>query len=215
MCGFTVKPEWAERLKTSGLDSLEALLAFSGGDCLSLHKRGATFRAKLVDGTVVFIKRDHFTFVKEMLKDILKLRRPAQKTVKERKAFEIVREAGFNAPEVIAFGTSSRLGLPHQAAMVMLELPGTALDAYIKEGHGDSQAMVAKAEATLAEMQSKGFDWPDHKPEHFLVQPDGGIALVDLERLVQRSGPLPEGKAAAQLARFRRMLPEIPNNTKY
>ena len=211
MCGFTVKPEWSERLKASGLDSLESLLAFSGGECLSLHKRGATFRTRLADGTVVFIKRDHFTFVKEMLKDMLRLRRPAQKTVKERKAFEIAREAGFTTPEVIAFGTSSRFGLPHQAAMVMLELPGIALDAYIKEGHGDSQDMVAKAEATLAEMQSKGFDWPDHKPEHFLVQPDGGIAVIDLERLVRRSGPMPERKAAAQLARFRRLLPEIPN----
>ncbi len=208
MCGFTVRPEWIERLRASSLDTLESLLAFNGGECVSSHRRGATFKARLADGTVVFIKRDHFTFKKEILKDVLRFRVPAQKTVKERRAFDAAREAGFKVPEVIAYGCTSRLGLPHQAAMIMLELSGVNLDAYIKAGHEDCEAMIAKAEETLAELQKKGFDWPDHKPEHFLVQPDGGIALIDLERMTRRKEPLSAEKSAAQLQRFRSLLPK-------
>ena len=209
MCGFTVKPEWAERLKASALDSLESLMSFKEGDCVSIHKRGATFRTRLADGTVVYIKRDHFTFLKEILKDVLRFRSPAQKTVKERRAFEAAKAAGFMVPEVIAYGCSSRFGLPHQAAMVMLELPGTNLDAYVKEGHDDCQEMIAKAEKTLASLQANGFDWPDHKPEHFIVQPDGGIALIDLERMNQGKAPLSPAKSELQLRRFRSLLPNI------
>ena len=208
MTEFTVKPEWAERLKATALDSLESLMAFKDGECVSIHKRGATFKTRLADGTVVFIKRDHFTFLKEILKDLLRFRRPAQKTVKERRAFEAAKVAGFTVPEVIAYGCTSRLGLPHQAAMVMLELPGTNLDAYVKEGHSDCHEMIAKAEATLESLQAKGFDWPDHKPEHFIVQPDGGIALIDLERMRQLKAPLQPGKSKSQLMRFRRLLPK-------
>ena len=215
MAALSIKnDEWAARLKASGLDSLEALMAFSDGDCKSVHKRGATFRTTLSDGSVVFIKRDHFTFMKEILKDLLRLRAPAQKTVKERRAFELVRAAGFTAPEVIAYGATGRFGLPHQAAMVMLDMQGTPLDAYIKAGHApeDCRLMVSRAEETLRRLQEKGFDWPDHKPEHFLVLHDGSIGLVDLERLVQRGSPLGKAKSEAQLARFRSLLPPAKLN---
>jgi len=205
---FTARPEWAERLKASSLDSLESLMSFKDGACVSSHRRGATFKSRLADGTVVFIKRDHFTFLKEILKDLLRFRAPAQKTVKERRAFDAAKACGFRVPEVIAYGRSSRFGLPHQAAMVMLELPGTNLDAYVKEGHENCKAMIDKAEATLASLQQKGFDWPDHKPEHFIVQPDGEIALIDLERMSQRKAPLSPAKSESQLRRFRNLLPK-------
>jgi len=157
---------------------------------------------------VAFIKRDHFTFLKEILKDLMRFNAPAQKTVKERRAFDAARQAGFIVPEVIAYGCTSRFGLPHQAAMVMLELPGTNLDAYVKEGHADCLEKIAKAEETLGRLQAKGFDWPDHKPEHFIVQPNGEIALIDLERMKLAKAPLPLGKAESQLKHFRSMLPK-------
>lgn len=210
MSDLTINPKWSERLKEAGLDTLQSLLEYSGGKCLSTHKRGATFRTSLADGTVIFIKRDHFTFKKEILKDMLRFRKPAQKTVKERLAFQAVRASGFIAPEVIAYGTSTRFGLPHQAAFIMLEIPGKNLDSYIKETNSDEKCKeaVAKAENTMKALQKQGFDWPDNKPEHFIVMPDGDIALIDLERLAIRNIPLSSKKSQAQLLRFRSMLPK-------
>ena len=91
----------------------------------------------------------------------------------------------------------------------MLPLDGVDLDKYLK-GEADEakrKSFIEKAEQTLAALQEKGFDWPDHKPEHFFVMNDGSIGLIDLERLRYIGKPLSETKSASQLARFRRLLP--------
>ncbi len=208
MIEYHILPEWSTRLEQAGLGTLESLLDFNGGKCLSIHKRGATFRFCLEDGSAIYIKRDHFTFKKEMAKDLLRLRWPAQKTVKERLAFEMARNAGIHAPEVIAWGSCTRFGLPHKAAFIMLEIPGTNLDEFVKRnGREASSDAIKAAEGTLMKMQSLGFDWPDHKPEHFIVMPDGEIAVIDLERMSRRKTALPPKRALAQLERFRRLLP--------
>lgn len=209
MTEYSILPEWRDKLSEAGLDTLDSLLNFNQGKCLSSHKRGATFKHILADGTVIFIKRDHFTFKKEMAKDFLRLRWPAQKTVKERIAFQIAREAGFIVPEVIAWGTSTKMGLPDKAAFIMLELSGTNLDEYVQQhGREASQHEIEGAESTLKQMQQRGLDWPDHKPEHFIVMPDGKIALIDLERLQKRKAPLSTEHSEKQLRRFRNLLPK-------
>lgn len=207
---FHISPDWVVRLKAAGLDSLEALLAFQDGKCLSSHKRGATFRTVLPSGEVVFIKRDHFTFKKEIAKDLLRFRRPAQKTIKERRAFEAVRDAGFSAPLVIAWGESRHLGLPDKAAFIMCEIPGVNLDSFVRSASRDEALKaIAAAEQTLRELQQAGFLWPDHKPEHFIIRPDGTVAVIDLERLVVIHKPVPDKLAQVQLRRFRSLLPNI------
>ena len=92
----------------------------------------------------------------------------------------------------------------------MLPLDGIDLDKYLKAETDEEKrkSFIAKAEETLAALQKKGFDWPDHKPEHFFVMNDGTIGLIDLERLRFIGKPLNEAKCAAQLARFRNLLPK-------
>lgn len=209
MTEYTILPEWKDKLTEAGLDTLDSLLNFAQGKCVSKHRRGATFRYTLADGTVIFIKRDHFTFKKEMAKDFLRLRWPAQKTVKERKAFQIAQNAGLIAPKVIAWGTSTKFGLPDKAAFISLEICGTNLDEFVRQhGRDATQKEIARAEDILCQMQQKGLDWPDHKPEHFIVMPDGEIALIDLERLQQRKSSLSAKHSAKQLKRFRALLPQ-------
>ena len=91
----------------------------------------------------------------------------------------------------------------------MLPLDGIDLDKYLKAETDDvkRKSFIEKAEQTLAALQKKGFDWPDHKPEHFFVMNDGSIGLIDLERLRYVGHPLSEAKCAAQLDRFRKLLP--------
>lgn len=209
---FHIDENWRKRLESAGLGTLDSLLAFDGSECLSLHRRGATFRHTLDTGEVIYIKRDHFTFKKEMFKDFFHLRWPAQKTVKERLAFNAVNAAGFTAPKVVAWGTTTRLGLPDKAAFVMLGLAGKNLDAYLKdeEDEGRCRQAISAAEEVLSRLQNMGFYWPDHKPEHFIVQPDGNIAIIDLERMVKLSKPVSRQVSEKQLARFRRLLPKLP-----
>ena len=92
----------------------------------------------------------------------------------------------------------------------MLPLDGIDLDKYLKAETDEEKckSFIAKADETLAALQKKGIDWPDHKPEHFFVMNDGSIGLIDLERLRYVGHPLNTTKCAAQLARFRSLLPK-------
>ena len=157
----------------------------------------------------VFSNIDFFTFKKEIAKDLLRFKKPQPKTEKERLAFAMAREAGFIAPEVIAWGQTRRCGFPDRACLIMLPLDGVDLDKYLKtETDGAKRkSFIEKAEQTLSALQEKGFDWPDHKPEHFFVMNNGSIGLIDLERLQYVGHPLSEAKCASQLARFRKLLP--------
>ena len=206
---FEIVSEWREALMAAGLGDFQSCLAFQGGTCLSSHLRGDTRKVTLADGRIVFLKRDFFTFKKEIAKDLLRFSKPQPKTEKERLAFAMAREAGFTAPSVIAWGQTRRCGFPDTACLVMLPLDGVDLDAYLKKETDElkCKSFIDKAEQTLSALQAKGFDWPDHKPEHFFVMNDGSIGLIDLERLRYVGHPLSSGKCVAQLSRFRSLLP--------
>ncbi len=213
---FEIEEEWREALTVSGLGDFQSCLAFQGGTCLSSHRRGDTRKITLSDGRVVFLKRDFFTFKKEIAKDLLFFRKPQPKTEKERLAFAMALDAGFTAPKVIAWGQTRHCGFPDTACLIMLPLDGVDLDKYLKSETDitKGQEFILKAERTLLELQKHGFDWPDHKPEHFFVMNDGSIGLIDLERMRFIGGPLCEAKCAAQLARFRSLLPKKSLETK-
>ena len=207
---FEISAEWRDALTASGLGDLRSCLSFDSGKVLSHHLRGDTRKVTLSDGRIVFLKRDFFTFKKEIVKDLLRFHKPQPKTEKERLAFDMARNAGFIAPEVIAWGQTRRFGFPNTACLIMLPLDGIDLDKYLKSEADEVKCklFIDKAEKTLAALQEKGFDWPDHKPEHFFVMNDGSIGLIDLERLWYVGHPLPDAKCAAQLARFRSLLPK-------
>ena len=207
---FEISEEWRGALTASGLGDLQSCLAFDGGKVLSSHLRGDTRKVTLSDGRIVFLKRDFFTFKKEIAKDLLRFHKPQPKTEKERLAFAMARDAGFTAPQVIAWGQTRRCRFPNTACLIMLPLDGIDLDKYLKAETDEEKrkSFIVKAEETLAALQEKGFDWPDHKPEHFFVMSDGSIGLIDLERLRYVGHPLAEAKCAAQLARFRSLLPK-------
>lgn len=203
---FFIQKGWEKTLHELGLDSLESMLAFSNDGCKSVHRRGATFRITLPEDEKehLFLKCDYMTYKKVIIKDLLAGKHPAQNTVKERTAFDYARNAGFIVPEVIAWGSMTRWGLPSKAAMVMREIHGISLHELIMSGkQGD---FAFRAEALLLKMFNCGFDWPDYKPEHFIIMPDERIALIDLERLVVKGEPLSKAQIAERIDRFHRLV---------
>ena len=209
---FQVEKGWEDVLEKLGLASLESMLSFRNDSCQSEHRRGATFRIPLPDdeNEHLFLKCDYFTYKKEILKDLFSGRKPAQNSVKERIAFDYARNAGFIVPEVIAWGSMTSWGLPSKAAMLMKEIHGVGLHDLIRAGQ--EKDFVSMAEGLLRKMFSCGFDWPDYKPEHFIVMPDGRIALIDLERMTLKDEPLDEGKIAERIASFHRKVERIRQN---
>lgn len=206
-----IQHEWQRTLNDYNLDSFNALLRFTGGACVSRHLRGATWRHTLSDGQTIFIKQDYYTKLHDTFCYLLRGKRPLCNTEKERRAFALAAQHGFAVPKVIAWGEQRRIGLPHTGVLVMLPVGGIAIDRFAADpkNHDQAHDAIAKAEQTLVRLQDCGLDWKtDCKPEHFFVRPDGSIALIDLERLRQRSKPLTTEYRAKQLRRFRSLLPK-------
>ncbi|NLZ63327.1 MAG: hypothetical protein GX902_05915 [Lentisphaerae bacterium] len=209
---LTILPEWQPRLAQAGLADLTTLLAFSGGDCLSRHPRGKTSRLQLPDGQTIFIKQDHYTKFDPILRQLYKGQWPPQpNTERERQAMKLLQSCGITVPKIIAWGQRRRFGLPHQGVLVMLPLPGKALDKYLPEEPDAEKraAAIAAAEQTLRFLQDNQLDWnKDCKPEHFFLLEDGSIGLLDVERLRRRRSPLSTRHREFQMQRFRSLLPK-------
>jgi hypothetical protein len=210
-----IESEWQDTLAKNQLDDYQALIGFRNDSCMSSHRRGATWRHTLADGSVIFIKQDYYTKFTVACRYLLRGKRPLCNTVKEQRALALAAEHGFSVPKIIAWGEKRRMGLPNTGVMVMLPVPGLSVDRFAAQAKSPEEARnaIAKAEATLARLQDCRLDWKtDCKPEHFFVQPDGSIALIDLERLRLRPKPLEQDYRAMQLRRFRSLLPEAYRN---
>lgn len=206
---FHIEKGWESRLQELGIDSLEKMLAFRSEGFTSVHRRGATYKIPLPgeENEHLFLKCDYFTYKKEIIKDFFCGKKPAQNSVKERIAFDYARNAGFIVPDVIAWGQMTAWGLPSKAAMLMREIHGTNLEELIRSGQ--EKDFVSQAEGLLRKMFGCGFDWPDYKPEHFIVMPDGKVALIDLERMRFVGDPLSEEQVASRLERFHGLVEAI------
>lgn len=208
---FHLRDDWREALRRHGLDNYHSLLNFRDGDCMSSHYRGATYRLRLSDGQILFIKQDHLTLFRAQVRSFVRLRWPRCNTAQERLNLELARQHGFIVPEVIAWGEKKRWGLPDTGVMVMLPLAGVPLDKWLQTETKPEKGreMIALAERTLAKLQDCRLDWKtDCKPEHFFLLENGGIGLIDLERLSQQTKPLTDAYRLMQLNRFREKLPE-------
>jgi len=211
---LTILPDWKEALAQAGLTELDALLAFSDGQCLSLHLRGKTSITTLPNGHNIFIKQDHFTKWKTILRFLRRFQKPEPNTEIERRRLALAARFGITVPEIIAWGQRRRFGLPHQAVIVMLPMDGIPLPEYLKQEKdlAKRKSAIAQAEQTLHFMQENALDWlKDCKPEHFFVLRNGKIGLIDLERLHLRKSPLPAKICKMQLDRFRSLLPVLEN----
>ena len=91
--------------------------------------------------------------------------------------------------------------------MLMKEIHGVGLHELIRAGQ--EKDFVSMAEGLLRKMFNCGFDWPDYKPEHFIVMSDGRMALIDLERMTLGKAPLDDGKIAEGIASFHRKVERI------
>ncbi len=207
---YYINPDFVALLREAGLDTLDKLLHYKGGEIYSIHpRRGSTRKVTLSDGTVVFVKTDNFTYFKQVLKDLfLYFRTPAPNSVREREANGLLRQHNFNTPLTIAWWTRSHFGYPGAAAMITVPVRGMALDKFLLNNQ-DNQALCQKViEAVVEEfsrMLNLGFDWRDHKPEHFFVDVTDDkvtVTFIDLERMDLTQHTISEEKKCARIESF-------------
>ncbi len=202
---YTIDSTWADALQHAGLDSFECAFAYADAKPLSKKSHSVTYTKMLPDGTRIFIKQDAWTGWRPIARALIRLQKPLPAVGRERAKMSKLTQLGFNTAKVIAYGEKRRCGLPHQAVMISLCVPGTALDA-IRDAQFREVAAV-EARKVLKRLQELGCDWGrDCKPEHFFVTAELKVTIIDVERMKFRGKPLDESTCRKQLARFDALL---------
>ena len=207
-----ISDNWRTALEKAGLASYEALMAYSGGRVFSKKSHSTTRSCELPDGRRIFIKQDTRTKFQQVLRAIVKFRLPQTTTEKEHSHLVNAARLGFRVPEVVAYSEHEWWTRPRGGVLVEAALPGVPLDKFAADAAiplEKRRAAVESARELLMQIQDAKLDWRrDCKPEHFFVQEDGGIALLDVERLSPCRMILSEKKCAAQLEVFHSLLPQ-------
>ncbi len=193
-----ISDEWKGPLAAAGFDTFDAVMGSVQGECVSWHTRGQTYRIELPalrtsngpGGEVVFLKRDTYTSVKDILTDLVNLRRPLAPCINEMHALGLVADLGIPAPEVIAWGRRGRALLPWQAAIIMTEIPGAAMSEFLKTDQPTDRRRVVMnaAGAVAAKLYQAGLSWPDMVPKHFIIDGDT-VGILDLARMRKTRRP--------------------------
>ena len=207
-----INEKWRTALEDAGLATYEALMAYSGGKVFSKKSHSTTRSCTLPDGRIVFIKQDTRTKFQQVLRAIVKFRIPQTTTEKEHCHLLNAARLGFHVPEIVAASQHEWWTRPKGGVLVEAALQGTSLDKYAADASiplEKRRKTVEAARKVLLKIQDAHLDWRrDCKPEHFFVQPDGGIALLDVERLYPCRFHLSEKRCTAQLNVFYGLLPE-------
>ena len=207
-----INDKWREALEEAGLASYESLMVYSGGKVFSKKSHSTTRSCELPDGRRIFIKQDTRTKFQQVLRALVKLRLPQTTTEKEHTHLVNAANLGFRVPEVVAASQHEWWTWPRGGVLVEAALSGVSLDKYAADASiplERRREAVDAARKVLLKIQDARLDWRrDCKPEHFFVQEDGGIALLDVERLYPCRFCLSEKKRSAQLKVFHSLLPQ-------
>lgn len=211
-------PAWQKQLKEIGLDSVKSILAFENDKCLSRHNRAATWKLTLPNGQTAFLKKDFYTSLAPILRQLIRLHLPETNTERERRFLTNAQRLGFHVPQIIAYTQHSWWCLPGKGAMIELAVQGKAVDDIVKDetvADEEKTALLKKAHALLGKIQDANLDWKkDCKPEHFFLCDDGEITLIDGERLGPARRKLTPEYREWQHQRFDSFLPEQWRNIR-
>lgn len=206
---YTIDNDWIDTLQQAGLDSFERAFAYADGKPLSKKSHSVTYTKLLPDGTRIFIKQDAWTGWRPIARALIRMQKPLPAVGRERAKMRKLEQLGFNTAKVISYGEKRRCGLPHQAVMLSLCVPGIALDTIADAQFRDEAATEARK--VLKHLQELGCDWGrDCKPEHFFVTKELKVTIIDVERMKFRRKALDETTCRQQLTRFDALLNNAP-----
>ena len=197
-----INDEWKSILAEAGLDTFAALMQRSDGSLLSIHDRGQVYRFDLPNGRRVYVKRDVFSSGKDVLFDLCRLTRTDPLCIVEAAALTKMASLDIAAPQPLAWGQLRRFCLPHQAVLMMTELPGTQLHKLIEQDPPADERISAMSACgrTARKLYQANLSWPDILPKHFMLH-DGQAGVLDLARMKPTRRPL-KSFMPKQIGRF-------------
>ncbi len=188
-----------EDLRVLGLDTLEGAMAFDQGKLVREAGPRTTRRIQGPNG-VYFLKRHRGLTLRQRFPG-LRLRQSSPARV-EWDNHMIMRRAGFDVPDPVAFGESpAHFSVPRESFLITREVPGPTLDHVLQHGlpgppgqrrHALVAAVIRDLAGMVRRLHSAGFFHRDLYCAHLIVHEDprwGRPYIVDLQRVEQRFPP--------------------------
>lgn len=189
---FKVDAAYASALKSMGLDCLEAVFAFEGGDNLgksNLAKHRRRIRFKIANPPkTVFLKRYDNVPITAQIKNWVSHHRIASTMFYDLDASRQLADAGINTPRAICYGERWGLLFEKQSFIITEQIPGESLERLLPPCFANNKKNIKECRqfiTHLAEFASKfhatGYRHRDFYFAHIFYH-DGNFSLIDLQR---------------------------------
>ncbi len=188
MFELKLHPKWKDRLVKAELTTVESLLQLTLQEPLEFIPGSVGGYQQINENLRVFLHYDGQVDWSRVLRYFVMFEWPYSLTEHERRGIEMLRKAGFQVAEIIAWGEKKTLGLPRQGLLLLLAMSGLPLPQFLQQELNEKvrRKAIQTAEEALQALQEKGFLWQDCLPKNFFVQADGSVALVNLYSVRQR-----------------------------
>lgn len=185
-------------LRAHGLDTLEGLLRFRGGQRMRAVPGRSTVRLELAGPggavAVLFLKRYEPEYLNRWRRLLRWLRWPGaqDEAQQEWEAIHLLRAHGFHTAEPVAFGQERRGGIVIRSALMTAEIPQAtpAHELWPRLSPDQRRALLGELAEWTARFHGAGFAHKDLYLSHFFVAPGTGptapeLFCIDLQRLVR------------------------------
>lgn len=154
---LTINPDFQALFNEHGLNSVQAFMAYQGGEVLEDNKKRDTRRIQL-GGQAFYLKRTKVEKTSSAVERLLMLGIPHSKPYNEAIHVAGLQQAGINTMTVAATGELLKLGLPQCGFILSQEVKGQEMEAVFQAADADTRNSIAKAFGQLlAELHRKGF----------------------------------------------------------
>lgn len=193
-----VNARYAPLLRAHGLDTLERLMRFGGGQRMRAVPGRSTVRIELAKAEggaeVFFLKRYEPEYLNGWRRALRFLRWPAAQDEAQREweAIRLLRAHGFKTAEPVAFGQERRGGIVTRSLLMTAEIPRAtpAHELWPNLPAQERRALLERLAEWTARFHGAGFAHKDLYLSHFFVAPgaEGGapeLFCIDLQRLIR------------------------------
>jgi len=217
-----IDPRWLPALRARGLDSYSALISFAGDGPAREKRRRRIARvvfsapppggASAAQGTpetppaapapLLYLKQHLRTPLREALGDLFAGKAPRSAARREWEAIAALRRAGLDTMAPVALGERRRFPWLGGSFIATEGVSGTRLEDFAASfrGHFREKRCILLSLARCARlMHGAGFTHRDFYLCHLFLRSDGGLTLIDLQR-VTRGGPGHRRRAVKDLA---------------
>lgn len=190
-----VAPETYPLLQTAGLTSFRSIIDFAGGVRIC-HKRGRSVFRLEIGERAFYLKRNRLHRV-EFWKGLSRLRLPGREAHREWENIRAVQAAGIPTVTPVAMGEQAIFGLEAASFILTEELYGAEpLDLIVRrrflaagdpDRHREKRQIIGRLAALARRLHGSGMNHQDFYLNHFFLDGQGVLYLLDLQRIQRRS----------------------------